>query len=215
VFLCGLGSIADQYHFVQDKIRYSPHGYCDIDIPNVPVDRTKRLLFIGSSVRRLKRVLGPFAPEYHPGRRKAVKTLKSMLGDRFVSFGYGYPKSWGIKPCPFDEQFSWYAKTLASFSIEAAPHAPFYASNRTPFALACGSIHIKIARRGDVAWMGSCRGLIGVKDAAEAAEAFENVCSWTDARLADTINETREFARKNLWVPDIYKNMLDQASSAA
>ncbi len=215
VFLCGLGSIAAQFKEATDRIRYSPHGYYDIDIPPPVTVKVPHMIFIGSIHRRAKRLLGRFAPEQHSGRTRAVWILRRRLGKQFEVYGTGYPADWKIQPCEFQRQFELINRSLASFAIDAAPKAPFYFSNRTPFSLACGSIHFKISRKGDEEQFGDCPGLISVPDPDNAADMFEEVCDWTEKQREEISAETREFARQRLRQPDLYREMLILAAEAS
>jgi hypothetical protein len=211
VYLCGLGSIAQQFTEASKRIRYSPHGYYDIDIPAKGRDKTPKMVFIGSIHRRAKRLLRRFAPEQHPGRTRAVRVLRERLGHRFDVYGNGYPAAWNIRPCAFHDQFDLIDRYLASFAIDAAPGAPLYFSNRTPFSLACGSIHFKIRRPGDEDQFADCPGLIPAENAEDAAATFQDLLSWAPQRLCQIADATSEFARIHLRHPDLYFRMLSEA----
>jgi hypothetical protein len=213
IYLCGTGSIANLFAFAHERIRYSPHGYYDLDIPPPCPAKRNSMVFIGSVHRRGARILGPLGPEQHPGRTRAVKILKERLGPNFEVYGRGYPARWKIEPCDFSRQFSLIAENLASFAIDAAPHAPHYFSNRTPFSLACGSLHFKIRRTGDEDQFRNCPGLIPVRSANEAADQFEIYRSMSGRQLREIDGETRKFARENFRQPDLYHKMIKDAMS--
>src|SRR6185437_15522365 len=67
VFLVGLGENANQFPEARKRIRYLPHGYCDIDLPTAWPQRERKLLFVANVSRRFGRILGPLAPEQQPG----------------------------------------------------------------------------------------------------------------------------------------------------
>jgi len=211
--LCGLGEIADQFGIAGDRIRYVPHGYYDLDIPAVPSKRSRKLVFIGSSIRKGRPFLGNLAPELHPGRANAVRTLRKRLGTRFIVHGMGYPRSWWIEPTEFDRQFVLMNENIASFAIDQVPRAAGYFSNRTPFALALGSIHFKMYRPSDDAQFRGCPGCISVKTADEAAEAFEVFAALSKDSLDAIAEETRVFARARFRTPDLMRAMVEEALS--
>jgi hypothetical protein len=139
--------------------------------------------------------------------------LRKRLGSRFQAYGSGYPKKWLIEPCKFDEQFGVINRSLASFSIDAAKGAPGYFSNRTPFSLACGSVHILIRRTGFDQVFGGCPSLIQVGSAGEAADAFEAIYSWSDSQKLLAAQEGKAFAKKNLRIPDLYRQLIQESMS--
>lgn len=208
VYLVGLGPNARQFPQAETRVRYLPHGYCDIDLPQMGPDRRKNLVFIANVPRRFKKLLGPLAPEQHPGRTKYVGVLRRRLGERFIVHGNGYPKAWGIKPCAFDDQFRLATENLATFANDASPGSVGYFSNRTPFSLACGSLHIKIRRPLDDLYFQDCPGIILVKDAEEAADAFDLICSMSNAEITDISARTKEFARNRFRMPDLYSRLI-------
>jgi hypothetical protein len=210
VFLCALGTSGSQFRTAGNRVRYTPSAYCNIDVPAPVLTRERRLVFAGSVRRRFQKLLGPFSPHVYPGRQDAVDSLRRRLGDRFIVFGEGYPKRWNIQACSFERMVEVVNNAVASFSIDAAPSGTYFFSNRTPIALACGSIHIRMEKPGDRQFFSECPGVILVNSAPEAVDTFEMVCAWPDALLSDVAQETRLFASRRLRQPAVMRSLLKE-----
>ncbi len=200
------------------EVRQHPHFYHSPnhvdrerfgDAPDESTFRQRRYdaVMIGSIAYRLKGLLK------HPGSQERIavaRGLSRLFGDRFASFGRGWPK--GTNHCgflPFPEQRRMLRSARMSVIWENFPKHTFYFSDRLPISLSAAVPHITSWGEGYDVMFSNVPGLFladSVNNALDIAMYLRGLPIEENIRLGMA---ARDWVLENLEARVVFRNAFD------
>ena len=211
-FTVGLGAgrwlweeIRPHKHLYHSASTVERERFAELAAPEALASRFDAVMF-GSIAKRWRMIKQPQSDK----RVALARGLTRLFGDRFASFGNGWPSGTNCKgPLPYENQREVLQQSRMSVIWDLYPDFTFYYSDRLPIALASGIPFITSNHLGYNIILKDVPGLFTVSSVDEALDTAVYLRSLPLEDIADMGVRAREWMLSNLEARVVFRRAFD------